>query len=107
MKRLMVYALLVAAHKARVLRNIGIVAAVLGTALTIAGGVLISQYPCCDADDRRGVWTGFGPLGGSLLALGQVAAVAGVTMWTVGQGRLQRAEGAKLSVSLNGAQLTF
>jgi hypothetical protein len=91
------------AHDARVLRNTGIVATVMGTVFTIVGSALIASNFCVD---DCGSGTG-GSVGAALVGLGQASSIAGIGMWAVGAKRASAAEQAKLSVSASGVRLTF
>jgi predicted phage tail protein len=87
------------------LRNAGIVAAAVGTVFTIVGSALVVTKVCVD---EEGCSIGAaGGVGAVLVGLGQASAIAGISLWAVGQKHASDAEQAKLSISASGVRLTF
>ena len=85
------------------MRNAGIVLAVLGPVVAIAGTALEFHELLCDScNDTAIVVTG-----AALVAVGTVATVASIPLWVIGQRRASKTKRAELSLAAGGARLTF
>jgi hypothetical protein len=81
---------------ARHLRTAGMVTTIVGTVVSVVGISLLASGLTAVGEDA-----GLGGIlsGAPMLAIGQLAVVAGIPMWTVGQSRMSRAEAARIAVT--------
>ena len=97
-----------ARHRAIVMRNAGIVTLVAAGVATVAGAVLFTTSLCFNdnGDCPNSTTARFAGVA-TLIALGQLGIVAGITVWSFGGHYKGDAERKILALSPGGAGLTF
>ena len=97
-----------ARYRAIVMRNAGIVTTVVAAVATVAGAALFTTSLCFyDNGNCPNSTTARFASSATLLAVGQLGIVAGITLWSFGGHHKGDAERKILALSAGGARLTF